>query len=290
MVLFTWRHINPNTTGMQLWGSFNDWQYGFDMVDGEIDLQLDEGIYEYKFKVDNNWFYDMTKPNTGSPNFNNIKVVENENIVTIVHISDTHSKYFDNLPEGDIFIHTGDFSIGGHYREYEIFDDWIKKFDFKHKVMVLGNHDLDYQLDQNNNPYDYAINKFKNIQVISGHINIMDINFYGIHWDYNHNWDYTPKNPYNINHFPDIPKNMNIVLSHGPSYGKYGSYELLNNIISSGANLHLHGHIHYLNGVKKYMNKYFVNSSSVCEDSTEIINKPRVIKYDKYLKKVISIA
>jgi predicted MPP superfamily phosphohydrolase len=47
----------------------------------------------------------------------------------------------------DIFIHTGDFSIGGHPGEYEMFNNWLSNLKIPHKIVVLGNHDLDYFKD-----------------------------------------------------------------------------------------------------------------------------------------------
>ncbi|CAD8104471.1 unnamed protein product [Paramecium primaurelia] len=64
-----------------------------------------------------------------------------DNPLTFVCISDTHSQYID-LPQGDVFIHCGDFSTHGEYFEVLQFIDWLKQLPFKYKVVIGGNHDI----------------------------------------------------------------------------------------------------------------------------------------------------
>lgn len=50
--------------------------------------------------------------------------------VRIIHISDTHCLHRTiedefPLPEGDILIHTGDFTNRGHDHEFEDFNNWL---------------------------------------------------------------------------------------------------------------------------------------------------------------------
>lgn len=45
--------------------------------------------------------------------------------LTFVCISDTHSRFID-LPDGDVFIHCGDFSTRGEYNEVMLFIEWLK--------------------------------------------------------------------------------------------------------------------------------------------------------------------
>ncbi|CAK68629.1 unnamed protein product (macronuclear) [Paramecium tetraurelia] len=64
-----------------------------------------------------------------------------DNPLTFVCISDTHSRFIE-IPQGDVFIHCGDFSTHGEYKEVEVFIDWIKALPFKYKVVIAGNHDI----------------------------------------------------------------------------------------------------------------------------------------------------
>lgn len=294
MATFNWKH-SDDSAYVEVWGSFNDWTIGIPLRKDpkfvhSIALNLAPGIYEYKFKVNGKWCHDMTKPVTG-PNSNNYKVVEKENVITIVHISDTHSLYHNVLPDGDILVHTGDFSIGGHYKEYEMFNNWVNKFDFKHNIMVLGNHDLDYYMDHMIDPFYEANKMLTNVSILSGHSNIMGINFYGQSWNYNHDWEYRCKKcmPNDNTYIIDTKIKPDIVLTHGPAIGIHGSKQLYQQLVKIKPSLHLSGHIHYNYGFSQHNGTYYVNGSSVSEDSSKIINKPFVIKYDNKNHKVLSI-
>lgn len=68
--------------------------------------------------------------------------------VRIVHLSDTHNMHRQieakfPLPEGDILIHTGDFSDHGSPAELADFDDWLGEVGqrFRHVLLIPGNHD-----------------------------------------------------------------------------------------------------------------------------------------------------
>merc|ERR1712070_694415 len=68
--------------------------------------------------------------------------------VRIVHLSDTHNMHRAieakfPLPEGDILIHTGDFSDNGSPAEIADFDAWLGEIGqrFRHVLLIPGNHD-----------------------------------------------------------------------------------------------------------------------------------------------------
>ena len=67
----------------------------------------------------------------------------------ITHISDTHnhhSKLQEDLPGGDLLIHSGDFTSIGRRHEIEKFIKWFNNVDnYTNKVFIAGNHDLSFQ-------------------------------------------------------------------------------------------------------------------------------------------------
>lgn len=71
----------------------------------------------------------------------------NEKYVRFICISDTHT-YHNNLklPEGDVLIHTGDFTMRGTESEVQSFSKWLGSLKYKHKVVVSGNHELTFDL------------------------------------------------------------------------------------------------------------------------------------------------
>lgn len=61
-----------------------------------------------------------------------------------VCISDTHSlKNFDHpIPDGDVLIHAGDFTMVGKESEVKAFSEFIESQSHEHKVVIAGNHDI----------------------------------------------------------------------------------------------------------------------------------------------------
>lgn len=61
--------------------------------------------------------------------------------------SDTHSlQMMICVPDGDVFIHCGDFCASGHTGDVARFGDWLARLPHKHKIVVAGNHDLVLEL------------------------------------------------------------------------------------------------------------------------------------------------
>lgn len=58
----------------------------------------------------------------------------------IVAISDTHGEHSDvELPDGDVLVHTGDFTHFGNGQND--FLNWFTQQPFKYRVLILGNHE-----------------------------------------------------------------------------------------------------------------------------------------------------
>jgi 3',5'-cyclic AMP phosphodiesterase CpdA len=70
-------------------------------------------------------------------------------LVRIVCVSDTHTNHKDlKMPPGDILVHAGDFSIKGRDNEIISFSKWLATLQYKHKIVVSGNHELTFDLEQ----------------------------------------------------------------------------------------------------------------------------------------------
>lgn len=67
--------------------------------------------------------------------------------IRIVCLSDTHSLQsyikFD-IPNGDILIHSGDFSKCGKLQEVQEFNEWLGTLPHQHKLVIAGNHELSF--------------------------------------------------------------------------------------------------------------------------------------------------
>lgn len=69
------------------------------------------------------------------------------NKVRVVCMSDTHSLTGNikfEIPDGDIFIHAGDFTRCGRLDEVNDFNKWIGELPHKHKIVIAGNHELSF--------------------------------------------------------------------------------------------------------------------------------------------------
>ena len=58
-------------------------------------------------------------------------------------MSDTHGvhRHLKDLPEADILVHSGDFTMSGSEAEALDFLEWLCDLLYRHKVLVAGNHD-----------------------------------------------------------------------------------------------------------------------------------------------------
>lgn len=168
--------------------------------------------------------------------------------IDIVAISDTHNQHakIKDLGQGDLLIHTGDFSSQGYKWESERFLEWFAKQPFSAKVLICGNHEVEIE-----RTYDF---RFKmmckdagiilledssvELQFLPGKAfvdqNIPDLAKVKIHgspitpWFYGHNWGWNRARTeaeaqlYNTTlikpHWDLIPPDTNILLTHGPAY------------------------------------------------------------------------
>ena len=64
-----------------------------------------------------------------------------------VCLSDTHSKT-DRLdvPEGDVLLHSGDFSRMGRPDEVQKFNEFLGRLPHRYKIVIAGNHELTFDV------------------------------------------------------------------------------------------------------------------------------------------------
>ena len=65
--------------------------------------------------------------------------------VRFVCMSDTHSlirNIMFDIPNGDVFIHAGDFTKCGQKDEVISFNKWLGSLPHKHKIVIAGNHEF----------------------------------------------------------------------------------------------------------------------------------------------------
>lgn len=191
-------------------------------------------------------------------------------------ISDTHGKHsFLKLGRGDVLIHCGDFSSYGDLDEVADFAEFIGKQNFKHKIVIAGNHDWSFEDDRREQAEGLLLEQ--GIIYLNGSgIELEGMHFWGspiqpefCHWAFN-----LPRGAALAEHWLTIPTNTDVLITHTPPYGildtcydgrNVGCEDLLEAVKQIQPKVHAFGHIHESHGTQKIDNTLFVNASSLDE-------------------------
>lgn len=211
----------------------------------------------------------------------------------LVLISDTHNKHNQVvIPEGDILVHSGDFSGVGKESEVSHFFKWLVKQsdNFEHVIFIAGNHEISFELK----PawLENMINKLPdNVHYLQDSEVVIDgMKFYGSPWQpMFYNWGFNLERGLPLaKKWALIPDDTDVLITHGPP--KYmcdympwdlinvGCQDLLERIMVVKPKLNVFGHIHVGYGYKDYEGILFVNAST-CNEAYEPVNKPIVVEY-----------
>ena len=184
--------------------------------------------------------------------------------LSILHLSDTHSQHrqLTKLPDADVIVHSGDFTMAGTEREVFDFTNWFCDLPYRHKIFIAGNHDdclYGAELSGLDDNCHYLCN--------SG-INIEGIKFYGVPMFMED--DMTRKYK---EYLSGIPDDTDVLVTHQPPAGildydghrHYGSLELFEKIQIVCPRLHLFGHIHSAFGTSLSNGTIFSNAALVDE-------------------------
>ena len=196
--------------------------------------------------------------------------------MTILHLSDTHGchRRLRDLPEADVVVHSGDFTMNGSESEARDFMNWFCDLPYRHKVFICGNHD-DCLYGAAIDGLDANVNYLCN----SG-IEIEGLKFYGVPMFMED--CITDRQSRN---YASIPNDTEVLITHSPAYGildfdddiNYGSEEILEIIpILHNLKAHLFGHIHARNGIMEQNGVIFSNGAIMNADYTILI-RPNVI-------------
>jgi Icc-related predicted phosphoesterase len=210
----------------------------------------------------------------------------------ITLISDTHTKHLqlrDDLPGGDLLIHSGDHMNSGHILANTIkFGTFLEEMAerYSHIVYIAGNHDFYYQDNPDvTNEFIRQMTKRKpNIHYLQdSELVIKDglrkIRIYGSPWQPEfYNWAFNlPRNGEELKEkWDNIPKKTDILVTHGPPYGtldtvegrrqdKLGCELLEKRINEINPKISVFGHIHSSHGHKFKGKTHYFNASNLNE-------------------------
>lgn len=204
----------------------------------------------------------------------------------IVMLSDTHNRLSEvAVPDGDILIHGGDFSMAGNLQEFERFNNDLGALPHKYKVVIAGNHELLFE----SQPQLAKRTLSSAIYLQDESIIIDGIKIYGSPWQPEFgNWAFNlPRNsPMLMKVWDKIPKDTDILVTHTPPHGildktraktSVGCEVLRNRLKDLRIRLHCFGHIHPAYGARKVGDTLFVNAAIV-DETYKPVNEPIVFE------------
>jgi len=217
----------------------------------------------------------------------------------LVCISDTHTRHhwIDEVPEGDVLIHAGDMTNRGSFEDLEFFLHWFAALPHPNKILISGNHD--WCFERQSDASRKIVEDHGVIYLNDEGITIDGVKFWGspVQPEFC-NWAFNRRRGSEINeHWRKIPKNTDVLITHGPPYGildetymtrgPVGCGDLRDHILQRvKPKVHIFGHIHEAHGVEVVDGITFINASQLNDYySKEADFNPVVFELDAKKKK-----
>lgn len=199
--------------------------------------------------------------------------------LTILHLSDTHGRHRElgALPEADVVVHTGDFTMAGTEDEAMDFLRWFAGLPHRHKVFVAGNHDdclWQATIDGLGGGCHYLCHSGATIR---------GVRFYGVPMFVAD----CMEGRYEAQ-LRRIPEGVDVLLTHQPPFGRldvsggrhYGNATLREQVEQVAPRFHLFGHVHGAGGVLTAGATTFVNSA-LLDDRYRRLFAPRFLVFGR---------
>lgn len=215
----------------------------------------------------------------------------------IVALSDTHNRHWRiDVPDGDILIHAGDFTLTGTNSEIADFNNWLGTLPHRHKIVIAGNHELSLQSSKY-----YAQGLLSNATYLFGEmVEVEGLRIFGSPMTPAYgDWAFMYQERSAGIIWSQTPYALDILVTHGPPKGigdswteywhdptgrryekthSVGCPALLEAVERVAPRFHIFGHIHV--GYGQYKNNkgtQFFNVAAL-DENYEIKNSPTVIK------------
>ena len=205
----------------------------------------------------------------------------------LVLLSDTHELH-DRLevPDGDVLLHTGDFTSRGRVAEVEAFGAFLARLPHEHKVVVAGNHDFLFQ----ERPEEARALLGDVTYLEDSGTRIGELSLWGSPWQpWFHDWAFQLQRGAPLaERWALVPEGTDVLLTHGPPHGildrtergeRVGCEELARALTRIRPRLHAFGHIHEGHGMHRSEETLFVNASN-CDRYYRPVNRPIVLDWD----------
>ncbi|MFG1486165.1 metallophosphoesterase family protein [Halobacteriovorax sp. RZ-1] len=194
----------------------------------------------------------------------------------LTFFSDTHNRHSEvPFESGDILFHTGDFTRRGSLEDTRAFAEFVAGLDFKHKIVIAGNHDFCFD-DERKEEAEAILKENGIIYLNDSGIEIEGFKIWGSPIQpWFHDWAFNRhRGPEIQKHWDLIPNDTDILLTHGPPRAvmdlcangeRVGCTDLLKTIQRVQPRVHAYGHIHEGYGTDIFGGIIFVNSCSLDE-------------------------
>ncbi|KAL5017217.1 hypothetical protein ScPMuIL_006806 [Solemya velum] len=153
-------------------------------------------------------------------------------VVRVVHISDTHmhhDRLILNIPDGDILVHSGDFSCfslrkfcrsSDHKEVMREANLFFEKLPHRHKIFVAGNHEVNFEKRHREELQSFLPNA---LYLQDSSATVEGIHFYGAPWNVSRMTSFAngfAKNQTAIAQCWDsIPEDTDVLVTHMPPRG-----------------------------------------------------------------------
>lgn len=182
------------------------------------------------------------------------------------------------MPKADIIIHAGDFTSRGYSGEVEDFLKWFGQQDAPHKILVLGNHEVELS----KKPFQEIQQMVEEQGIIllhNSHVTIAGLKIYGSPFsnEFGRGWAYNANEALLAQMYNHIDPDVDIIVTHGPAKGNLdlcpggnvGSQSLAHwiNSVPWKLKLHVTGHIHESRGIawsKTFSYNYITVNAAIC--------------------------
>ena len=220
----------------------------------------------------------------------------------LVFISDTHCqmnmvKY--KIPEGDVLIHSGDWTYSGGINEFCKEINIFNELPHEHKIVIVGNHD--WLAERHGRRFMQEICE-PAIYLHNESCVINDVKFYGsASTPWFHNWAFNIHGYDNLaREWAKIDDDTQILITHGPAFGQCDMTKDMQNAGCEALwtriqhlpelRIHAFGHIHESYGIKYHhsLDKLFINAS-ICNEQYYPNNWPIVIDYNEETKEIFEV-
>lgn len=212
----------------------------------------------------------------------------------IVCLSDTHNHHDRVLvPDGDLVVHCGDSTRRGTEKEIRRFAKWFAALPHRHKIVISGNHDFDFEHDPAGRTWITGATYLQDegVEIPGGDggagIGIGGLKVWGSPWqprffDMAFNMD---RGDLIRAIWDRIPADTDVLLTHGPPMGildrtyrgeQVGCEELAAAVARVRPKLHVFGHIHESAGELVKDGVRYVNAA-ICDLRYQPVLPPIVV-------------